>query len=195
MEQALTPEDLQAKRAAHEQRFRDLLLGKRLMGMDAYTFQSRPADLLDDTSLLVFGGVDLQLEEATLCMGFNPDMELLDLQPTIFAKMSGKVPVTLIPREDADMLGGLDGLQIKDCSFQWMHYFELDEDFEPVSEPSFAPMELVLDFEGGEQLQLAGIHFQLMPDGQMVDPVYHPEGALLIARDPWTEIELAEEEE
>ena len=192
MENQIAPEVLAAKQQAHEQGFRDLLLGKRFDGCFVYTFQSRPADAVDDQSLLVFGGMDLVLDGVTMCIGFNVGMELLDLQVKEFAKLSGEVPITMLPRDLVGMLDRLEGAVVSNCSFRWMHYFELNEDFEPVEEPSFAPMEMLLEFDGGEKLQLAGIHFQLLPSGEMTNLAYHPEGALLISSNPWTEIGDAE---
>lgn len=188
MEKEIAPDELASLMAAHEQQFKERLEGKVLEALFAYTFQSRPVDELNEHALLAFGGLDMVVDGMPISMGFNIEMELLDIKFGEFAKLNGQAPLNMLPQDQVSMFNELEGRKILSSSFKWIHYFELNEDFEPVEEPSFAPIELILKFEGEKILHLAGLHFQLRPDGELINPTYHPEGALLISRYIWEDI-------
>jgi hypothetical protein len=141
----------------------------------------------DEQQWIIQGGIEFIFEDTMISLGWNAEMHLYELIEGDLDKLLGEMDVYDIELDEFEEIEKLKGKQINDVSFNWTYYQKMDDEMELTDEKIYIPQEIILKFENEITLQVATILFHLKDD-QISNPVYDPQGNILVSLDHIVEI-------
>jgi hypothetical protein len=170
-----------------ESRFKPLFVNQILKDIKFYNIKEEFLALDEEKRWFVQGGVEFIFENNIVCLGWNAEMHLYEMIEGDLDQLLGDMDVYDIELDLYEEFEAIKGLKIEDASFNWSWYQKLDDELEPTDEKIYIPQEIKLKLENDNSLQIATVLFHLKAN-QLINPVYDPQGNLLIALNNTVEI-------
>ena len=163
-----------------ENKFREALIGATIKDVNFF-IAGENFLVFDPEHIWVLDvGMEMVLDNTTISYGVNIEMRLWDLVEDNMEALTGELDIFELEPEEIPVKTALVGQKIKDATFNWNWYHQLDDDFVPVQEKTYIPFEMILTFESGDTLQLSSVVFTLVGE-EMTRPKYNSQGQLLVA--------------
>jgi len=171
-----------------EKKYRDLLVGTTVTQVDFFIFGEEVLTIDPEKVWVINAGMEMILGEQKFCFGYNVDMRLWDIVDGELEQLTEEMDIVELDTEEIAGKEKLIGQTIKNIDFNWNWYHKLDENFVPVQEKTYIPIEMIFTFENEVSLQLATIVFSLQEDS-ILNPKFDSQGQLLVAIDEKVAIE------
>jgi hypothetical protein len=158
------------------------LLNKELSHIEFFNINEKYWVFDEEKVWVLDCGIQLTFGEENFSFGWDGDKQFYDYHK---GKLEEILPETKIKSLDAMNVEGIKeliGKKIIDIKIQFNFYHDLDENYEPTEHKNYMPMEMVLNFDNGSTLQLAGIRFEVDTDTKSIhNVVFDSTGDFLVA--------------
>ena len=173
-----------------ENRIRVHLIGNSIQNITCYTLEDSYFITEDQNTVITNVGIEMQVKGITFSFGWIPELELIDFQNDALNK-DYDVPVNKMEEFSSNLTTYVQDKEIEEIDFQWNFYHEADENLEPLGEPNYIPVEMLVTFSDGSRLQLAAMsyHFQ---EGMISDMFFDSQEDVLISIDKQLKIDVPE---
>lgn len=169
-----------------------LLPGKIIESVKCYNVNNDLLIFNPKGQAVIDGGVEIQLNDLTLSIGWSPELELFDVTVNPISTLLKKLDFYQIDTKQLEIGSDLVGLKIVSYSAQWNWYQDLNDDFEPVGNKKYILNELILTFENGRTFQIASINYKLDSNG-LQDLILDSQGELMLSADTIIPIQSLED--
>jgi hypothetical protein len=161
-------------------RFKSLIENQILKDIKFYNTKEDYLTLEEKQIWIVQGGVELIFENSLITLGWNSEMHLYEMIEGDLDLLLGDIDVYDIELDLHEEFENIKGKKISEVLFNWYWYQKMDDDLELTDEKIYIPQEFILTFEDTTTLQFATILFGLK-NGQIENPVFDPQGNLLVS--------------
>lgn len=175
-----------------EAKFKSLFQDQILKDIKFYNSKADFLDLGQKQQWVIQGGVEFIFEQNMISLGWNAEMHLYEMIEGDLDVLLGSMDVYDIEMDQQEEMGNLKGQKITEVSFNWNWYQKYNDDMELVEEKTYIPQEIRINFESGNSLQIATILFHLK-NGEITNPVFDPQGNILVALNQFIEIKTEED--
>ncbi len=163
-----------------EERIKELLFGNKISGIEIYQINLEFYEFNDNSFWIFDGGIQFILEHGVFGWGWNFENEIYSYSTEKHIKEFLVPNFVLVDNENIPGISNLIGSLIRNVDIKWEFYQNINEDFEPVGEKYYVPVELKLYLENEIMIQIANIDFELNEETfDMTNPKYSIEGELL----------------
>ncbi|MEZ4951913.1 MAG: hypothetical protein R2784_21340 [Saprospiraceae bacterium] len=169
------------------------LVGKKLTSINLYNENDHFLCFNQKKLALIDGGIELGFDKEIISLAWNEKEELFDIAMSPADGLLGSLDYYQISTKDLPIGSDLQGLTIKSANVQWSWYQNVDENFEPIGEKQYIPIELIIEFDHGRVLQIATVDCNI-EDGKIQSVSFNSEGELLLSVDTIFEITTHEAE-
>ena len=169
-----------------------LLPGKIIESVKCYNVNNDLLIFNPKGHAMIDGGVEIQLNDLTLSIGWSPELELFDVTANPISTLLKKLDFYQIDTKQLEIGSDLVGLKIISCSTKWNWYKDLNDDFEPIGNKHYILNELILTLENGRTFQLATINYKLDNNG-IQDVTFDSQGELMLSADTIIPIQSLED--
>jgi hypothetical protein len=167
--------------------FKSLFNNQILKDIKFYNTKEKYLALDEQKKWVIQGGIEFIFEDNMVCIGWNSEMHLNEMVEGDLDQLLGEMDVFDIELDQHEEFENLKGKQIEDISFNWTWYQKMDDEMELTEEKIYIPQEIKIIFKDQSLLQVASILFSLK-NGQIYNPVFDPQGNLLISLNEPVEI-------
>lgn len=138
------------------------LIGKEITGIEIFNINDNYY-VFNPESLWAFdGGIQISFGETFLSWGWNYETEIFEFsteKKTI--ELLGNANFYQVDPTQILKIHELKGSRIKDVKIKWEFYQDINEDFEPIGERIYTPVNIILIFESKSFLQMATLNFMI----------------------------------
>jgi hypothetical protein len=174
-----------------ENRIRIHLIGNSIQNISCYTLEDSYFITEDQNTVITNVGLEIQVKGLTFSFGWVPDLELIDFQSDALNK-DYEISVHKMEEFSTILNKNVQDKIIQNIEFQWNFYHEADENMEPIGEPNYIPVELLIQFEDGSQLQLAAMRYSF-EEGMISDLFFDSQEDILISMNKQLKIDIPEQ--
>jgi hypothetical protein len=168
-------------------KFKSLFNNQILNDIKFYNTKETYLALDEEPKWVIQGGVEFILENQMISFGWNSEMHLNEMIEGDLDVLLGEIDVYDIELDTHEEFESLKGKKIEEIAFNWTWYQKLDDELELTDEKIYIPQEIKITFEDKTLLQIASILFNLR-EGHIFNPVFDPQGNILIALNEAIEI-------
>lgn len=174
---------------ATEQQILDFLLNKTVTDIEFFIINEKYYVFDPERIWVIDAGLEISIGDERFCFGWNPEKEVYQHH---FGKLSDLLddihPVDLDESSPAG-IKSLVGGKITDVKIHWNWYSDLDENFEPLEQKNYIPVEMILTFDNGHVLQLAAVDYGIdVVNKSMKDITFDSERSFLVTLNSVLEI-------
>jgi len=159
-----------------------LLPGKIIESVKCYNVNNDLLIFNPKGHAVIDGGVELQLNDLTLSIGWSPELELFDVSTNPISTIFGDLDYYQIAINQLEIGQDMVGSRIASLNTKWNWYQDLNDEHESIGGKQFILYELILTFENSRTLQIATINYSL-EDNSLQNLTYHSQVELLVAAD------------
>lgn len=147
----------------HEENIKALLLGKRVVEIELFDSDLKYYSDDMEHTWVVDGGIQIRLSDNwfSFCFQRSNDFFNVVTQPITDAV---DFKIKKLGAMDVAEIKALAGKEITDIKTRWNYYSELNEEAEPVGEPVYIPVEIILTFNNTSILQMAAVSYEIIDD-------------------------------
>jgi hypothetical protein len=168
-------------------KFKPLFINQLLKDIKFYNTKVNYLALEEEPKWVLQGGIEFIFENHMISFGWNSEMHLNEMIEGDLDALLGEIDVYDIELDTHEEFENLKGKKIEEISFNWTWYQKLDDEMEVTDEKIYIPQEIKIIFEDKTSMQVASILFNLR-DGQIINPLFDPQGNILIALNEAVEI-------
>lgn len=163
------------------------LIGQRLHSLELYHVNDT-YNCLSTTSLIIDGGISLVFGGRRLTIGWSAEKELFDTIHEPIDSLLDDLAYFVVEEEGEAIFSELKDKKVIDVEIKWNFFQDIDAEFQRIPGVRYVIEEIVLTFEGGLDLQVATIDYNLDSD-ELSNIRHNLEGELLVTLNNKLEIE------
>jgi hypothetical protein len=172
----------------------NILLNKELTAIEFYTINDKYWVFDEEKVWVLDCGVQLTFGEEHFTFAWNSEKQFYEHHIGKVEEITGDHEIKALHAAELEGIQKLFGKKITSAKYQWNFYHDLDDNFQPVEQKNYMPMEMILTFENESVLQLAGINFKVDTENKTItDLTFDSTGDFLVALNHTFEIKEAEE--
>ncbi|MCE3279954.1 MAG: hypothetical protein K0S44_2145 [Bacteroidetes bacterium] len=139
----------------------NVLLNKELTAIEFYTINDKYWVFDEEKVWVVDCGVQLTFNEYIFTFAWNSEKQFYEHHLGKIEEITGDHEITPLHANEVESIQKLIGNKITEVKYKWNFYHDLDENYEPMEQKNYMPMEMILSFENGSVLQLAAVNFKV----------------------------------
>jgi hypothetical protein len=139
----------------------NVLLNKELTAIEFYTINDKYWVFDEEKVWVVDCGIQMTFNEDTFTFGWNSEKQFYEHHLGKIEEITGDHEITPLHANEVESIQKLIGNKITEIKYKWNFYHDLDENYEPMEQKNYMPMEMILSFENGSELQLAAVNFKV----------------------------------
>jgi hypothetical protein len=165
-----------------EKSIRNFICNKPITDIEFFDFNDKYFALNEDRLWIVDGGIELHFGNESFTFGWHQDHSIFTHHFGELTDICGDLEAADLDAINLPEVNQLIGKTIKEITFQWNWFSELDENFEPKEEKIYVPSEMIITLEDGYRIQLAAISYGIdFQTKSIQNPVFDSEGSFLIS--------------
>lgn len=165
-----------------ESAIKNFLLNKELTAIEFYNINDKYWVFDEEKVWVLDCGIELSFGNELFSFGWNTEKQLYEHHFGKLEKLLGELKPKTLHAMEVEGIKELAGKKITDLKIQWNFYHDLDENYEPLEQKNYMPMEMILTFDNGSVLQLAAVNFEVDTENKSIHNVtFDSTGDFLVA--------------
>jgi hypothetical protein len=173
----------------------NVLLNKELTGIEFFNINDKYWVFDEDKVWVLDSGIQLTFGNEVFSFAWDSEKQFYTHHFGPVSEISGELEFYPLEAMNIEGISALIGKKISSIDYKWNFYHDLDENFEPLEQKNYMPMEMLLSFDSGNVLQLAGIEFAVdLENNKISTASFDSTGNFLVTLDHKIDVEEHMEE-